>query len=167
MPGFPDTTGASDPLPAAAEGQGDLLMRLARSGLRRLQIRHRIEAGRLGPGADIAHRPADYALRVAVVVLPPGSGLALHAGADWTGVRGQISAALARVMEGQTGLIAIIPPHQVAPGHAFSVIGDLVAGGRIDIAPDPDILAVDAVNRVLGQLSATLISAVLESADAG
>ena len=167
MPGFPDLTSANDPLPAATDGQGDLMAQLARSGLRRLQIRHRIAGGRLGPGADIAHRPADYALRIALAVLPPGSRLALQAGADWAGVRGQVSGALARVMEDETRLIAIVPPHEVAPGHVFSVIGDLVAGGRIDIAPDPDIPPAEAVNRVLGALSATMISAVLESVDAG
>lgn len=167
MPGFPDLTSANDPLPAATDGQGDLMAQLARSGLRRLQIRHRIAGGRLGPGADIAHRPADYALRIALAVLPPGSRLALQAGADWAGVRGQVSGALARVMEDETRLIAIVPPHEVAPGYAFSVIGDLVAGGRIDIAPDPDIPPAEAVNRVLGALSAAMISAVLESVDAG
>jgi hypothetical protein len=164
MPGFPDTTGATDPLPVGAEGQGELMVQLARSGLRRLQVRHRIQGGRLGPGADIAHRPADYARRIAMVVLPPGSDLATRAGDDWTAVRGQINATLARVMEDETRVIAIIPPRDIAPGQGFAIVGDLIA---VDAAPDSDIPAAEAVNRVLGHLSATLISAVLEAVDAG
>lgn len=166
MPGFPDTTGATDPFSSDAESQGDLMLQLARSGLRRLQVRHRIRGGRLGPGADIAHRPADYARRIAIVVLPPGSDLAARAGDDWTAVRGQVNATLARAMEGETRLIAIIPPRDIAPGQGFAIVGDLIAGGRVDAAADPDISAPAAVNRVLGHLSSTLISAVLEAVDA-
>lgn len=167
MPGFPDTTGATDPLPADAEGQGDLMQQLARSGLRRLQIRHRVEGGRLGPGADITHRPADYARRIAVVVLPPGSDLAQRAGSDWTAVRGQIRATLARVMEEDTRLIAVLLPRDIAPGHDFSIVGDLIAGGRIDAAPAADTPPAEAINQVLGHLSASLIAAVVEAVDAG
>lgn len=167
MPGFPDTLGATDPLPVGADGQGELMVQLARSGLRRLQVRHRFQGGRLGPGADIAHRPADYARRIAMIVLPAGSEFATRAGDDWTAVRGQINATLARVMEDETRVIAIIPPRDIAPGHGFAVVGDLIAGGRVDAAPDPDIPAAEAVNRVLGHLSATLISAVVEAVDAG
>jgi hypothetical protein len=167
MPGFPDTTGATDPLPTDADGVGDRLLYLARAGLRRLQVRHRIGSGRLGPGADIAHRPADYGRRVAIVVLPPGSELALRAGADWTGVRGQVSATLARVMEENTHLIGLLPPREVAPGASFAVVGDLIPGGSVEAVLDPDAPAADAVNRVLGTLSATLILAVLGALDAG
>jgi hypothetical protein len=167
MPGFPDTTGATDPLPTDADGVGDRLLYLARAGLRRLQVRHRIGSGRLGPGADIAHRPADYGRRVAIVVLPPGSELALRAGADWTGVRGQVSATLARVMEENTHLIGLLPPREVAPGASFAVVGDLIPGGLVEAVLDPDAPAADAVNRVLGTLSATLILAVLGALDAG
>ena len=167
MPGFPDTTGATDPLPADSEGLRDMVPHLARSGLRRLQIRHRIGGGRLGPGADIAHRPADYARRIAIVVLPAGSDLALRARADWTSVRGQFSATLARVMEEETRLIALLPPREVVPGAAFSVVGGLIPDGTVAAAFEPDAPAAEAVNRVLGRLSATMISAVLRALDAG
>lgn len=167
MPGFFDTTGATDPLPVDVDGPEDMMMQLARAGLRRLQVRHRIGGGRLGPGADIAHRPADYARRIAVVVLPPGSELALRAVADWTGVRGQLSATLARVMEEQTRLIGLLPPREVVPGAAFTLLGNLIPGGAVEVVPDPDAPAAEAVNRVLGMLSATLMSAVLEALDAG
>jgi hypothetical protein len=167
MPGFPDTTGATDPFSSDAESQGDLMVQLARSGLRRLQVRHRIQGGRLGPGVDIAHRPADYARRIAMVVLPSGSDLAARAGDDWTAVRGRINATLARVMDDDTRVIAIIAPRDIAPGQGFAIVGDLITGGRVDAAPDPDIPAANAVNRVLGHLSATLISAVVEAVDAG
>jgi len=167
MPGFPDTTGATDPIPADAEGIEDTLLHLARIGLRRLQVRHSIDSGRLGPGADIAHRPADYARRVAIVVLPPGSELAVRAGTDWKGARGQVSATLARVMEENTRLIGLLPPREVAPGASFAVVGDLIPDGTVEAMLDPDVPAADAVNRVLGTLSATLILAVLGALDAG
>lgn len=167
MPGFPDTTGATDPLPAEAGGAADVLPALARAGLRRLQSRHRIDGGRPGPGADLPHRPADYARRLVLVVLPEGTELARRAGADWTAVRGHLSATLARVMEEETRLIALIAPREVAAGAAFSVIGDPIPGGRVAAAPDPDAAPSVAVNRVLGFLSATLISAVLGVLDGG
>jgi len=167
MPGFPDTTGATDLLPADADAPQDLVLHLARAGLRRVQIRHRIEAGRLGPGADIAHRPADYARRIALVVLPPGSDIARRAEADWTGVRGQLSTVLARVMEEETRLIVLVPPRDVAPGAAFVVTGDVIPGGTLEAVLDPDADPVGSINRLLGLLSATLISAVLGALDAG
>jgi hypothetical protein len=142
-------------------------MHLARAGLRRLQIRHRIDGGRLGPGADIAHRPADYTRRIAMLVLPPGSELARQAGTDWTAVRGQLSATLARVMEEDTRLIGLLPPRDVVPDATFAVVGDLIPGGRAEAVLDRCAAPAEAVNGVLGILSSTLISAVLGALDAG
>lgn len=167
MPGFTDTTGATDPIPADLDGPEELVPQLARAGLRRLQIRHRIDKGRLGPGADIAHRPSDYARRIAVVVLPSATELAQRAKADWTVVRGQLSATMARVMEEETRLIALVPPREVTVGAGFTVVGDLIPGGIVEAVPDAEATPAEAVNRVVGLLSATLISVVLGALDAG
>ena len=52
------------------------------------------------------------------------------------------------------------------PGAAFTVLGELVPGGRAEVVLDAEVPAREALDRVTGRLSAVFMSAVLEAIDA-
>lgn len=170
MPGFPESIAPGQPATgqaAAPEDAVGLLTQMAQAALQRLRVRHRVGRGHLGPRAEISHQPSDYGRRIAIVVLPPDRETAERARTDWGSVRGPLTAGLGRVLEQDLKLVGVLVPAQIEPGAGFGLVGDLVPGGLEEVSLDPDLASLDAINRVLGTLSAGLMTAVLGAIDAG
>lgn len=168
MPGFVNTLAGSDPDAIEPDDKlPDLLRPMVKVGLKRLSNSDRAGHGHPRQRARLQHRPSDYACRVAITVLGRDDEVAEQAEDDWTSVRTRLNAGLAGVLEEQrVHTIAVLLPAQLEPGARFTVLSELLPGGREDIDLDADEAGRNGLERMLGGLSAVLIRTVLEAIDA-
>lgn len=166
MPGFVDTLAGAGSSVDNARGKRGVVAKLCELGLRRATLRFRPAPGRRRSWDTSAPRAADYACRVAFVVLGAGDKLAERAGDDRAGVMGELRTTLRPALD-NVRVLALVAPPSVTPGASYAALGDIdfLPDGRREIALDPNASPVEAIGMAMGELSALMIRAVLEASD--
>ncbi|GGB28446.1 hypothetical protein [Allosediminivita pacifica] len=167
MPGLVDTlSSVQGDVPDAEEPAAVVWSGMAKAALRQIAMTGHREP-RSSLHATQAPRPMDYARRIALVTFPSSGPLADQARGDAASVRSNLSAALRTTLEEDFDIIGFIPPEgAMSRGAVFSLAGSLIPGGSVDLAIDDDLPAGEAVGRLVGAMSAEIISAVLEAINA-
>ena len=167
LPGFLDTLAAIEPPddPGTPE-ENEAFSALVRGGLDRLHTRFRVGTGHLGKAKDVRHRPGDYFRRVVFVVLPDSHPDAGRIGTDWPSVRTGLRADLRKTIEEDVVIAVLVVPSKVVAGARFVAAGDTVpVESEVILVPD-DLPEDEALNAVLGGLSALFIQTTMEAVDA-
>lgn len=167
MPGFVDTLAGAGKSGAENErGNRGIVARLCEYGLRRAAIRFRTTLRRRRYWDAAPPRSADYARRIAIIVLGADSMQAGSAVDDRAGMMGELRTILRPALD-DVRILALIAPPSMMPGASFAVLGDInfLPDGRGEVAVDPDAAPAEAIGMALGELSALMIRTVLEASD--
>ncbi len=167
LPGFLDTLAAIEPPgdPGKPEANEEFSA-LVRGGLDRLHTRFRVGTGHLGKAKDVHHRPSDYFRRVVFVVLPDSHPDAARIGTDWPSVRTGFRADLKKTIEEDAVITVLVVPSKIVAGARFVAAGDTVPVELQEIPVPDDLPEDEALNAVLGGLSALIIQTTMEAVDA-
>lgn len=167
LPGFVDTLAATEPAGGLGESEeSEALVALVRGGLDRLHTRFRVGTGHLGKAKDVRHRPGDYFRRVVFVVLPDSHPDAGRIRTDWPSVRTGLRADLKKTIEEDAVIAVLVVPSRIVAGARFVAGGDTVPVELQEILVPDDLPEEEALNAVLGGLSALFIQATMEAVDA-
>jgi len=167
LPGFVDTLAAIEPAGGLGESEeSETLAALVRGGLDRLHTRFRVGTGHVGKAKDVRHRPGDYFRRVVFVLLPDSHPDAGRIRTDWPSVRTGLRADLKKTIEEDAVIAVLVVPSRIVAGARFVAGGDTVPVESQEILVPDDLAEDEALNAVLGGLSALFIQATMEAVDA-